>query len=102
METVACNLCGSRRHTPVYQMPDPRYFPGDYFTVVACDECGLGFVNPRPDAQEIQKYYPAEYFRGSGTESFERYLRKRFTEEAHYLRKSSRVLWQRADGKWKA
>lgn len=87
METVACNLCGSRRQTPVYEMPDPRYFPSDYFTVVACDECGLGFVNPRPDVQEIQKYYPAEYFRGPGTESFERYLRKRFTEEAHYLRK---------------
>jgi len=42
-------------------MPDRLFFRDEYFTVVECDQCGLGFVNPRPTISEIQKYYPAEY-----------------------------------------
>jgi SAM-dependent methyltransferase len=86
MQTVACNLCGSQRYAPVYEMPDARYFPDEYFTVVECRECGLGFVNPRPDIKEIQKYYPPEYFQDAGTAGLDRHLKKRFTEEAKYLR----------------
>jgi cyclopropane fatty-acyl-phospholipid synthase-like methyltransferase len=87
METVACNLCGSQSCTPVYEMPDSRYFPDEYFTVVECNKCGLGFVNPRPDAKEIQKHYPREYFQDAGTASLGRHLKKRFMEEARYLRR---------------
>ena len=86
METVACNLCGSRRHTAVYEMPDARFFPEEYFTVVECDECGLGFVNPRPDRAEMRKYYPRAYFENEGSAGFARYLRKRFTQQASYLK----------------
>lgn len=86
METVPCNLCGSTRQTPVYEMPDARYFPDEYFTVVACDQCGLGFVNPRPTMAEIQKYYPAEYYQWGGTDSFRRYLERRFTKQARFLK----------------
>lgn len=85
METVACNLCGSRRQTLAYEMPDRRFFPEEFFRVVECDDCGLGFVNPRPSIQEISKYYPPEYFQGPGTQSFARYLAKRFSQEARYL-----------------
>jgi len=85
LENVACNLCGSRRHTFVYEMPDPRYFPDELFRVLECDDCGLGFVNPRPTLQEIAKYYPPEYFRSPSTQSFDRYLIRRFTREARYL-----------------
>jgi hypothetical protein len=62
METVACNLCGSTRHTALYQMPDRRGFQAGIFTVVECNRCGLGFVNPRPRFQDIGKYYPKEYY----------------------------------------
>jgi len=86
LETVACNLCGSRRYTTVYEMPDVRLFPDEYFTVVECNECGLGFVNPRPDRQEIQKYYPRDYYQNEESASFARYLRKRFTQQARYLK----------------
>jgi cyclopropane fatty-acyl-phospholipid synthase-like methyltransferase len=67
-------------------MPDRRFFPEEIFRIVECDECGLGFVNPRPSITEIQKYYPAEYFAQADTESHDRYLRRRFAEEAKYLR----------------
>jgi SAM-dependent methyltransferase len=86
LETVACNLCGSERHTPLYSMPDRRYFREEFFTVVECDQCGLGFVNPRPTIKEMQKYYPAEYYSKPPTTSHDRYLRRRFTAEARFLK----------------
>jgi cyclopropane fatty-acyl-phospholipid synthase-like methyltransferase len=86
VEIVACNLCGSTRHTLVYRMPDRRFFPQDFFNIVECDECGLGFVNPRPSVVEIQKYYPLEYFKQPNTKSHARYLHRRFSAEAGYLR----------------
>ena len=86
METVACNLCGSDRQRAVYEMPDRKYFPEDFFTVVECCECGLGFVNPRPTIAEMQKYYPAEYYKNAPTKSHDRYLTRRFSEEANYLK----------------
>lgn len=85
METVACNLCGCERHTKVYAMPDRKYFREEFFTVVECDQCGLGFVNPRPTMAEMQKYYPEEYYRKPPTRSHERYLRRRFTAQASFL-----------------
>jgi cyclopropane fatty-acyl-phospholipid synthase-like methyltransferase len=85
LETVACNLCGCERHTKVYAMPDRKYFREEFFTVVECDQCGLGFVNPRPTMAEMQKYYPEEYYRKPPTRSHERYLRRRFTAQASFL-----------------
>lgn len=86
MEIVACNLCGSARCTPVYDIPDRRFFPEEFFTVVECNQCGLGFVNPRPRLEEMSKYYPSEYFAQPTSESFKHYLRRRFEQEARYLR----------------
>ena len=86
METVACNLCGSERHTAVYAMPDRRYFREEFFTVVECEQCGLGFVNPRPTIAEMQKYYPAEYYQKPPTDSHDRYLRRRFKAQASFLK----------------
>lgn len=90
METVACNLCGSTHHTPVYEMPDAKFFPNEVFTVVECNQCGLGFVNPRPTFVEIQKHYPREYFQDEASISFRRYLSRRFTVEAKYLQEIER------------
>jgi cyclopropane fatty-acyl-phospholipid synthase-like methyltransferase len=86
LESVPCNLCGSSQLTPVYEMPDPRYSTQEIFTVVECDRCGLGFVNPRPTTVEIQKYYPPEYYQNPSTASFDRYIARRFTAEAKYLK----------------
>jgi SAM-dependent methyltransferase len=67
-------------------MPDREFFRNEFFTVVQCDCCGLGFLNPRPTAAEIQKYYPADYYQGPPTASHRRYLNRRFMREASYLR----------------
>jgi len=67
-------------------MPDRKFFREDFFTVVECERCGLGFVNPRPTLSEIQKYYPAKYYHGPPTKSHERYLNRRFSAEASFLK----------------
>lgn len=66
-------------------MPDRLYFRDEFFTVVECDRCGLGFLNPRPTIAEMQKYYPAEYFCNPSTVSNARYMRRRFAREAGFL-----------------
>ncbi len=66
-------------------MPDRRFFREEFFTVVECDQCGLGFVNPRPTIAEMQKYYPGEYYRDPPTRGHEHYRRRRFREQANYL-----------------
>jgi len=67
-------------------MPDRKFFREDFFTIVECERCGLGFVNPRPTLSEIQKYYPAKYYQGPPTKSHERYLNRRFSAEASFLK----------------
>lgn len=64
MENVVCNLCGSSDERPVYTMPDTLFFPDESFQIVECVQCGLGFVNPRPDRVEMQRYYPSEFYAG--------------------------------------
>jgi SAM-dependent methyltransferase len=87
LETVVCNLCGSDRYRAVYEMPDRIFFREDFFTVVECKECGLGFVNPRPTIAEIQRYYPTKYYQDPPTNNQEHYLKRRFSEEASYLKR---------------
>jgi SAM-dependent methyltransferase len=86
LETVACNLCGSENYSAVYVIPDRLYFRDEFFTVVECDVCGLGFLNPRPTITEMSKYYPAEYFRNAATKSNARYMQRRFGREANFLK----------------
>jgi SAM-dependent methyltransferase len=43
-------------------MPDTRYFIDEWFKIVECVSCGLGFVNPRPTSSEISRYYPSSFY----------------------------------------
>jgi len=63
METVACNLCGADRYHIAFCQRDLAYGTSDQkFSVVQCQDCQLLYLNPRPTASEIGKYYPEEYF----------------------------------------
>ncbi len=61
MEHVACNLCGSDHPQFLLKKRDKFGMAWDEFNVVGCRECGLVFVNPRPDQEEIGKFYPEIY-----------------------------------------
>lgn len=62
MEKAACNLCGGTDLTHVYDQPDTLFDVTDWFSIVACARCGLGFVNPRPAQAEMTHYYPPRFF----------------------------------------
>jgi SAM-dependent methyltransferase len=66
-------------------MPDRLFYPDEFFSVVSCDQCGLGFVNPRPTVREMARYYPPAYFEAPKTSGRERYFKRRYAAEAAYL-----------------
>ena len=74
-------------------MPDVHFHRDEWFEIVECVECGLGFVNPRPEFREMEKYYPGEFFA-----VFEEHAEAhalRYAREADYLRgitASGRIL----------
>ena len=83
METINCNLCGSNNYRVIYSMPDARYFVDEWFSIVECMNCGLGFVNPRPTSSEMSKYYPKPYY-----DYFDQdlgYHSRRYAAEAKFL-----------------
>ncbi|MGB7435322.1 MAG: class I SAM-dependent methyltransferase [Candidatus Acidiferrum sp.] len=71
----------------MYEIPDTRFFPDERFTVVECDNCGLGFVNPRPTFAEMSKYYPTNYYSASPPSGLRDYLARRTVAQARYLRR---------------
>jgi len=51
-----CPVCGNLNFTPFLQSND-FFLTKEEYTIVICNNCGMKFVNPRPDAREISKYY---------------------------------------------
>ncbi len=83
METVTCNLCGSDKQRVVYKMPDFRFFPDEWFQIVECRRCGLGFVNPRPQPDEIFRHYPTSFYDSFDEE--QTHHQKRYQAEADFI-----------------
>lgn len=60
---VACNQCQSTNYTIVASDKD-REFPeisDDIFNMVQCANCGLHYLNPRPDISALSIIYPKNY-----------------------------------------
>ncbi len=83
METVSCNLCESLNLRPVYQMPDILFNPQEWFSVVECKSCGLGFTNPRPTRAEMGRYYPPAFYQYFETN--QAFHAQRYAVEGGYL-----------------
>lgn len=105
MEYVDCNLCGSNRNKMVFSQKDLS-FPAasPEYTVVRCLNCGLMYLNPRPDPEEMAAHYPSEYYGippgrpKMGIEhmwkSFSKRLKRWIMEDYYgYPRKASPVFW---------
>jgi 2-polyprenyl-3-methyl-5-hydroxy-6-metoxy-1,4-benzoquinol methylase len=62
METIrCCELCGGAEFSLFIKGRDRGHGVEGEFQLVRCLGCGLIFVNPRPDREEIKRFYPAEY-----------------------------------------
>jgi 2-polyprenyl-3-methyl-5-hydroxy-6-metoxy-1,4-benzoquinol methylase len=82
IESVPCNLCGSNDFEELYRLQDCRLFVDDIeWPVVRCRSCGLDYLNPRPTAKTIWRYYPAHYYEGRQ----ERELTARYQLQARQL-----------------
>src|SRR4029077_6829766 len=61
-EEPACLLCRGRNWFTLVRAPDrPHGSAGLWFAVVQCNDCGLCFTNPRPNAESISQFYPPDY-----------------------------------------
>jgi SAM-dependent methyltransferase len=62
METVEhCEICGGTDFSPLMKARDRLHGVEGEFQLVKCRNCGLVFINPRPDQEEIKRFYPSEY-----------------------------------------
>jgi 2-polyprenyl-3-methyl-5-hydroxy-6-metoxy-1,4-benzoquinol methylase len=61
MEQVRCNLCEDDNAKALITTSDLTYGTPGQFTIVRCRNCGLAYLNPRPDASEIGAFYPPNY-----------------------------------------
>jgi SAM-dependent methyltransferase len=60
MKFIPCDICGDHNYRILYLTKD-RYFPiKGTFQLVGCQNCGLLFLNPQPEAEELQRHYPTE------------------------------------------
>ncbi|MBK9328493.1 MAG: class I SAM-dependent methyltransferase [Sphingobacteriales bacterium] len=56
METLEiCLCCGGKDFKPYLEAKDN--YSTEFFNIVQCTSCGFIFTNPRPDVEEIGKYY---------------------------------------------
>lgn len=67
-EWTTCPLCGSPQSDLIYTRADLRHeIDATRFRVVRCRDCGMGFVNPRPDRVAIHRWYPPEFYGSTET-----------------------------------
>jgi len=63
LEKVSCLICGNYNEKVYYTVKDHRYEVDDrVYKVVKCENCGLVYLNPRPDRSSMNHYYPSKYF----------------------------------------
>lgn len=61
MEKISCPICNQNKFKYILTGKDNiNHIPGD-FEIVKCTHCSLMFTNPRPNSNEIKKYYPKVY-----------------------------------------
>lgn len=88
MKSVLCNLCGSDRYESYVEGRDWLYGSPGEFSMVRCTNCGLVYLNPRPDADEMWAHYPESY------EPYQRAVRawqSKIGRVVHRLRLRSRL-----------
>jgi SAM-dependent methyltransferase len=62
-----CVACGSAAATPLFEATDRLYgTTSKVFAVVRCDGCGLLRLDPHPAPDELQNYYPKDYWFSPG------------------------------------
>lgn len=62
MRHVCCNLCGADDNVLLDAHKNDRYWPPDLeVRTVACRVCGLVYVTPQADAEDLEQLYGGDY-----------------------------------------
>ena len=87
-ESVACPSCGSAREEGFLLVPAER--DATEYRLVRCRDCGLVYLNPRPDEKSLIHLYPQEYepYRAPVPRSSSRFR----TISKHWFRPNSNSL----------
>lgn len=60
-DVTPCNFCGSQNARFFLRLKDHRlHLPGSW-DLLRCEQCGLLFLHPQPDWQELEAHYPKQY-----------------------------------------
>lgn len=83
MERAAarCILCNSSERSLLYRREN--------WTVYCCGACGLGFLDPRPDQDELNELYRTGYFQShydEGLKADSPEMKRRLSQETHRMR----------------
>lgn len=62
LEEVVCPLCGGDSKKVVFHAHDVLFAHPSIYRIVACNECQMQFLSPRPTLDAIAHHYPDEYF----------------------------------------
>lgn len=58
LEHLRCDFCGSDDPQPLFDAVDTNYHRPGQFRLVRCQTCHLVFLDPRPTAESLGRYYP--------------------------------------------
>ncbi len=89
-ELAPCPLCGGS-HARIVVRAGDRLTPElpELYTVVRCQECGLAYQRPRPEAETAGRFYPDSYTGGGRSGRVEAleaaYRRRQHREVARWL-----------------
>lgn len=61
MNEIKCNLCELDNAEILFYGQDRMFDLGGEFRVVRCLNCGLIYLNPQPEPEELSQYYPEGY-----------------------------------------
>ncbi|VVB86552.1 Ubiquinone biosynthesis O-methyltransferase [uncultured archaeon] len=96
MEKLNCILCNSNDYEAIIETKDFRYhLSDDIFNVVKCRNCGLVFLNPRPEKDEMGKFYPSGYYNaspGKSEKAFCNFVNRSKINKIKELKQHGRIL----------
>lgn len=101
MEKTDCCLCGSKKKIKIWSIKDDRFLSRlkikDRIKFYVCQNCGLGYSDPRLTVEEIQRLYTTSYREEDVSthylETKEKYSRERIKFfRSHFPNMSGKVL----------
>lgn len=66
MTTSPCQVCGHADLRPLYPVSDKNQGVPGSWTIVACTGCGLGRLDPMPDASTVATFYQDVFYAEDG------------------------------------